>query len=51
MSLEWMPRDNNPKDHLLHTDVHFGTEAPCTVYEKRPIMDPDGNIVEELYVA
>jgi len=28
MALEWMPRDNEKKDHLLHTEVHWGTEAP-----------------------
>lgn len=51
MSLEWMPRDNEKKDHLLHTDVHWGTEAPCVVYEKRPLTDPKGNVVEGLHVA
>ena len=45
MSLEWMPRDNEKKDHALHTDVHWGTEPPCVVYEKRPLKDPEGNVV------
>jgi hypothetical protein len=40
--LEWMPRENEMKDHALHTDGHWGTEAPCVVYEKRPVTDPKG---------
>jgi 6-oxo-cyclohex-1-ene-carbonyl-CoA hydrolase len=51
MSLDWMPRDNHPKDHLVHSDAHFGTEAPCVVYEKRPLRDPAGNVVDGLFVA
>ncbi len=51
MALEWMPRDNEQKDHALHTDVHWGEEAPCVVHEKRPLKDPEGNVVEGLYVS
>jgi len=51
MALEWMPRDDGQKDHLLHTDMHWGTEAPCVVYEKKPVVDPKGNVVEGLYTA
>ncbi len=51
MALEWMPRDNERKDHSLHTDVHWGTEAPCVVYEKRPLKGPDDKVVDRLYVA
>jgi len=51
MALEWMPRDNEEKDHLLHTDVHWGTEPPCVVYEKRPLKDPDGNVIDGLFVS
>ena len=51
MALEWMPRDDEMKDHALHTDVHWGTEAPCVVYEKRPLTDPKGNVVDGLYVS
>jgi 6-oxo-cyclohex-1-ene-carbonyl-CoA hydrolase len=46
-----MPRDNKKKDHLLHTDVHWGTEAPCVVHEKRPLTDPDGNVKDGLFVS
>ena len=51
MALEWMPRDNEKKDHALHTDGHWGGEAPCVVFEKRPLRDPQGKVVEGLYVA
>jgi len=53
MALEWMPRDNEIKDHALHTDANLGMEegAPNVVYEKRPLKDPQGNVVEGLYVS
>jgi len=51
MALEWMPRDNETKDHALHTGVHWGTEAPTVVYEKRPLTDPKGKVVEGLFVS
>lgn len=51
MSLDWLPRDNNPKDHLLHTDVHWSKEAPGVIYEKRPLTDPQGKPVEDLFVS
>ena len=53
MALDWMPRDNELKDHALHTDVHWGKDedAPCVVYEKRPLKDPKGNVQKGLYVA
>jgi 6-oxo-cyclohex-1-ene-carbonyl-CoA hydrolase len=53
MSLDWMPRENEPKNHFLWENEHFGGEgdAPCTIYEKRPVVDPDGNEVEGIYTA
>ena len=51
MALEWMPRDNQAKDHALHTDVHWGTADPCVVYEKRPLTDPNGKVVDKLFVS
>src|ERR1035437_6603243 len=51
MALEWLPRDDELKDHSLIVTQHWGTEAPCTVYEKRPLTDPQGNVVDDLYVA
>lgn len=51
MALDWMPRDNGQKDHLIHTDVHWGVEPPCVVYEKRPLRDQEGNVVDKLFVS
>ena len=51
MSIDWLPRDQEVKDHSLIGSEHWGTEPPCTVYEKRPVTDPGGNPVEGLYSA
>lgn len=51
MGLEWMPREHEMKDHSRHGTQWWGTEAPCTVYEKRPLKDPKGNVIPGLYVA
>jgi 6-oxo-cyclohex-1-ene-carbonyl-CoA hydrolase len=51
MALEWLPRDDEIKDHDIWGDEHFGTEPPCVVYEKKPIVDPQGEAVEGLYSA
>jgi len=51
MGLEWVPRENEMKDHSRHGTQWWGTEAPCVVYEKRPLKDPKGNVIEGLYTA
>jgi len=51
MSLDWIPRTNELKDHSLHTSEYWGTEAPCTMYVKSPLTGPDGEVVPGLYVA
>ena len=51
MSIDWLPRDNELKNHDLIGPGHWGTEAPCTVYEKRPLTDPKGNVIPGLYVG
>ncbi len=51
MALNWLPRDDELKDHDLGGQDFFGSEAPCIIYEKKPILDPEGNPVEELYSA
>jgi 6-oxo-cyclohex-1-ene-carbonyl-CoA hydrolase len=52
MYLDWWPRDNEVKDHNLWGDEHFGTEPPCTMYEKKPMINPaTGEPVEGLYNA
>ena len=35
MSLEWIPRDDKPKDHNYLGDEWLGTEPPCTMFEKK----------------
>ena len=51
MALDWLPRDNEIKDHALLGEEHFGTEAPSVLFEKRPVTDPQGNVVPGLYAA
>ena len=51
MGLDWMPREHGKKDHSRFGTEHWGTEAPCVVYEKRPLKDPKGNVVPGLFVS
>ena len=53
MSLDWMPREHEAKDHRLFGDQWFGSDAdaPCTVYEETPLLDPKGNAIDGLKVA
>lgn len=52
MSMDWLPRDNTLKDHQLVGDEFFGTAPPCTMYEKKPLVNPKtGEAVEGLYTA
>jgi 6-oxo-cyclohex-1-ene-carbonyl-CoA hydrolase len=52
MALDWVPRDNVLKDHQIFGDEHFGTEPPCTVFEKKPLVNPStGEKVDGLYTA
>jgi len=53
MAMDWLPRENEPKNHFLWEDDHFGgiDDAPCTMYEKRPLVGPDGKVVEGLYTG
>ncbi len=51
MSLDWIPRDDQIKDHRLFGDEHFGDQAPSTLYEKRPLTGPEGEVIEGLYTA
>ena len=53
MSLEWIPRDDQLKDHAPGGKEYWGThdEAPCCVYEKLPVRAPTGEPVEGLYAA
>ncbi len=51
MSLDWVPREGGVKDHNLWGMEHYGSEAPCTIYEERPVIDPTGKPVPGLYTA
>ncbi len=51
MSLDWLPRDNTLKNHALFGDEHFSACAPGVIFEKRPIRDEQGQLVEGLYSA
>jgi 6-oxocyclohex-1-ene-carbonyl-CoA hydrolase len=51
MSLEWIPREGGLKDHNLWGNELFGTKAPCTMYEEKPVIDPEGKPVKDLYTA
>ncbi|MCL6448346.1 MAG: 6-oxocyclohex-1-ene-1-carbonyl-CoA hydratase [Armatimonadetes bacterium] len=51
MDLNKWPRETGVKDHNLFGDEFFGTEPPCVMYEKRPVLDPEGKPVEGLYSA
>ena len=49
--LSWLPRESGAKDHFLWGDEHFSDQAPGVMFDKKPIIDPQGNPVEGLYSA
>ena len=49
--LDWLPRDNEIKDHELFGKEYFGTEPPSVIYELKPVKDPEGKAVEGLNTA
>jgi 6-oxocyclohex-1-ene-carbonyl-CoA hydrolase len=53
MSLDWMPRDSEHKDHGVGGEQFWGSHdrPPCTVYEKLPLTDPAGKVVDGLFTA
>ena len=51
MGIEWWTQDDGIKNHALIGPEHWGTEAPCTVYEKIPVSDPQGKPIPGLYSA
>ena len=51
MGLDWLKKDNEIKDHSLWGKERWGTEPPCTMYEKKAIIDVSGKEVEGLYSA
>ena len=51
MSLDWIPKDDEIKDHDLWGEEHLNGEPPTVNYELRPVKDPEGNPVEGLFSA
>ena len=53
MGLEWLPGDDELKDHGVGGEQFWGSHdaPPCTVYEKKPLLDPEGNEVDGLFTA
>jgi len=49
--LDWLPRDNELKDHELFGEEYFGTEPPSIIYELKPVKDRQGDPVEGLSTA
>jgi len=48
---EWLPRDNNLKNHNPTGPEPGEREAPRTVYEKKALISPEGKEIDKLYVA
>ena len=51
MSLEWLPKDNELKNHDLQGDEYFSSEPPSIIYELKPVVDSEGNIIKGLNSA
>ena len=49
--INWLPRESGSKNHALWGDEHFSTDPPGILYEKKPVKDPQGNTVDDLYSA
>ena len=49
--LSWLPRESGIKNHFLWGEEHFSDKAPGVIYEKRPILDPQGKPIDDLYSA
>ena len=51
MTLEWLPKDNEVKNHNLWGDEYFRRESPSVIYELKPVVDPEGNVIDGLNSA
>ncbi len=51
MGLDWLPKDDELKDHAMWGEGHFGDSAPSVIYEKKPLTSPDGEVTEGVYTA
>jgi 6-oxo-cyclohex-1-ene-carbonyl-CoA hydrolase len=51
MSLDWLPKDDEIKNHDLWVDEFFSREPPSIIYELKPVVDSDGKSVKGLNSA
>jgi 6-oxo-cyclohex-1-ene-carbonyl-CoA hydrolase len=51
MSLDWLPRDNEIKNHDLWGREYFSNKPPSVIYELKPVIDSEGNKVKGLNSA
>jgi len=51
LGLNWLPRKEELKNHDLHGPQHWGDSTPRIIYEKRPLKDLEGNIIDNLFVS
>jgi len=51
MSLDWLPKDDEIKNHDLWGDEFFSRESPSVIYELKPVVDSEGNKVKGLNSA
>jgi 6-oxo-cyclohex-1-ene-carbonyl-CoA hydrolase len=49
--LSWLPRESGLKDHYLWGEEYFSDQDPGIIFEKKPILDPGGESVKDLYSA
>ncbi|CAD7847620.1 MAG: 6-oxocyclohex-1-ene-1-carbonyl-CoA hydratase [Olavius algarvensis Delta 4 endosymbiont] len=49
--LSWLPRESGSKNHFLWGEEHFSSTAPGVIYEKKPVVDRQGNAIEGVYSA
>lgn len=51
MSLNWLPKDNEIKNHDLWGDEFFDRNPPSVIYELKPVIDSEGNKIKGLNTA
>jgi 6-oxo-cyclohex-1-ene-carbonyl-CoA hydrolase len=49
--LSWLPRESGSKNHFLWGEEHFSSTAPGVIYEKKPVVDRQGNAIDGIYSA
>lgn len=51
MTLNYLRRDNELKNHALLDNYHFSPTAPSILYEKRAVTDGAGGVIDGLFSA